>query len=228
MRKVFFLLVFSASLSPLFSQVFLGGGYGFSWMNAEGLNHSITRYNETRSFLTKNMEELSSMSGFNFEFEAFLESMFFSFNYSSRTSTLSSEGIINGQNFTRELSVGLSLIGIGLGFGNYDYGSGFAFLINTDFMAPSVYSQVSGNSEDEILTDIGLAVSPTIVFFTSLGDDSNIGIHFRAYYTHSILDQDYKDVNRRINPNTYEADNEADLTGAISGFGIEIKLGFVL
>ncbi|MBK8551745.1 MAG: hypothetical protein IPL53_12050 [Ignavibacteria bacterium] len=69
MKKILMLLCFITSISNANSQdekIYLTAGYNFNFPNASSVNFIIDRYNETRSYLTTKMDNINSMSGFDF------------------------------------------------------------------------------------------------------------------------------------------------------------------
>ncbi len=224
--KKLVIIFFLFSGTGLFAQFYLQAGYNASWVNADGLNKSVAHYNDTRSFLTKNMEEPGMMKGFGFTVGGMLDFLLFEMRYFSRSADISAEGNIEGQTVKRDLTFGADYFCLGTGFGSFEDDMGYAVGLSADFVFLNAKTTVTGGSETEALDEFSPNITP---FFILIGDPEGfpLGFTLRAYYSFSMLDTTFNDLNSVINPGTYEFTNNDEFSGSVNGFGIELTIGFV-
>ena len=227
MKKFLFIFLLSSIPSILSAQVWLTAGYGFSWLNSDGLNHIIDRYNSTRNYLSKDMEQPGAYSGFALNAGLNFISIQMDVRYSSRSTQISSEGTVNGTKFKREIDTDYSIYGFGIGFGSFDSNVGYSFGVDIELIFPGIVTRINPGVETEVdlASQFVTAVSPQFVLFVKLGDELPLAVSLRPYYTIGITDIDYKELNKTINPNTYQNDTEEDQKSKVGGFGIELQFG---
>ena len=227
MKKLFIIFLFVSMPSILYGQVWITAGYGFSWLNSDGINHIIERYNSTRNYLSKDMEQPGAYSGFALNAGLNFISIQMDVRYSSRSTQISSEGTVGGTNFKREIDVDYSIYGFGIGFGSFDSNIGYSIGVDIELISPGIVTRIDPGIETEVdmAGQFATAVSPQFVLFVKLGDELPLAVSLRPYYTIGISDIDYSDLNKTINPNTYQNDTEEDQKSKVGGFGIELQFG---
>ncbi len=215
---------------------YVAGGYNFLFPSASDLNYVIDRYNATRSYLTKKMDHVGTVSGPAFALGIGLinndNTLLIEGGATFRNSgKLSAEGVVSGVTGHRDLKITSTIINFGLG---YLFGAGkkfeYGIAMFTDIGSFKVKSRTynSGQAEPEY-TDItpdafttGLAFTPTGMF--NLNITNNIGISIRPFYYAQIFKQDLLELDKTLNPNTWPTDDTEKMDSeTLSGPGIDLK-----
>jgi len=228
MKKIIFFLFLLMLPSIASAQVWVTAGYGFSWLNSDGMNYVIDRYNSTRNFLTKDMEQPGVFSGFAFNAGLNFVNVQMDVRYSSRSTQITSEGNVSGTNFKREIDIDYDFYGFGIGFGDFNEAFGYSLGVDLEIVSPGMVTRIDPGTETEVdISQFATAVSPQFVFFIKFGNEIPLGISVRTYYTFGLTEIDYDKLNETINPNTYPNDPADKQSSKFSGFGIELQFGFL-
>jgi hypothetical protein len=229
MKKFLFIILLSSIPSILSAQVWVTAGYGFSWLNSDGFNYVIDRYNSTRNYLTNEMEQPGAFSGFAFNAGLNFVSIQMDVRYSFRSTQITSEGAVNGTNFKREVDIDYSFYGFGIGFGSFDRNIGYSFGVDIELVFPGIVTRINPGIETEVdmSSQFATAVSPQFVLFVKLGEELPLAVSLRPYYTFGIGEFDYSKLNETINPSTYLNDPTEKQSSKINGFGIELQFGLL-
>ena len=240
MKKILLLFFIFLSLNSSFSQdintkFYITGGYTFNFPNASSVNFIIDRYNNTRNYLTKKMDNINTLSGTDFSAGAILDldesAMLIEGGVTFKNSgTKYAEGTVSGENFQRDFKVYNFLVDIGFGYlFNYnkplDYGIGMFVDFGSFTYDTRIYKT---NETPPDYTDISPANSSALSFtpvaFLNINLNDHFGISVRPYYFAQILSMDLTDVHTALNPNTWQNDNASEYNSeTFSGFGVDLK-----
>ncbi len=231
MRKSILFLLISGAICPVFAQLgYFSVGYNGNIFKSEKLDFVIDRYNETRAYLDKTMDYPHYIDGLDLHFGGGSK-VIFDIGYAWRGAEVSASGIdASGINQQRDLKYK---------FGVWNFALAYNFLNSTDFMLALGYNQTLGSEkiesrvgpaadiENENYTDIIKSFSPAAEFFIQVGVPltERAGLLIKPYYHLNLVETDYGDVNRAINPATAAAD-DFELLSAPGGFGISIMAAF--
>ena len=225
MKKIFLgITLFFTITTTIFGQsMYLEGGFGMQFTKPDGLNFVVDRYNETRPFLTEEMEHFNNLDGFNYGFLAIVDHLAFEAIYTHRSQTRSAVGIdATNQEVERRLRAVMNGLGLGLGYGLTE--DGFSIIFSTRLNTSALRIRTKVGSTDEIGSqDWDEDIYNSLIFDL----DFNIKIILKyitiePYYTFDILPSlnNMAEVNETINPNTFQNDsNELPFQGR--GFGLK-------
>ena len=243
MNKIFVIVLLSlCSFGTAKSQdaeFFFSAGYNFSKPNLDGLNFVTKRYNETRTILTKNMEEFDMLKGFSITAGVELNKIaMFDLTYIQKVGDTYAEGVVNDTSFQRDLRVSLNSINIGGGvivFAN----KSFKTIVGTSVDIGSVGTQTRvypkneakpsyESTEDFVLNPTSntlFGLTPFLQFNINPGL-SNLDIVLKPYYQFMINEADFRDANRVLNPATFAGDEPEEMISRPNNYGIELKVSF--
>ncbi|MEM8559271.1 MAG: hypothetical protein AAGG50_15725 [Bacteroidota bacterium] len=206
-------------------------GYQAHFESPDGLNFVVGRYNETRNFLTSEMEPFDQFSGLTGSLGAYLAWLYFDLGFNRRAQERSAEGVLNGQatvrgvrttNYGVYLSAGVALAsnGVAAPFKMMAVTAG----MRSEFSATRFSTrtgpadQVGSLDWEEVENDLRFYVGPFVKF--TLGP-----LVVEPYY---LFDVDFSDLpsvgllslNEEINPSTFQRDPDPTYGGG--GFGLRI------
>jgi hypothetical protein len=228
MKKIYILLFVLSLPSIASAQIWVTAGYGFSWLNTDGANFIIDRYNGTRNYLSKELDRPGAFTGFGINGGLNFVSIQMDVRYNFRSTQLTSEGVVNGTNFKREIDMSFDSFGFGIGYGAFEDIIGYGIGATIEIIRPEISTKITGSSETEVdVTSFSTAVSPHVILMIKLGKDIPIGFSVRPYYTIGLDEIDYSDLNKTINPATYENDQAENQISTLKGFGIELQFGLM-
>jgi hypothetical protein len=194
-----------------------------------GLEYVVGRYNETRPWLSTQMESPRFFQGMSYSMEFYAAKRLLSFEWTGRRSDVRANGTNSNGNQTRELRYRINSWTMGFGKkmgkrkfgakGSY-YGLDLSMIILKD--ATRTYSEGQhipafepiGNSE------INLGFSP---FLQKVGKRFTL----KVYYQMMLLKNDYWDTNMAINSATWSRDPLDKLKGKTSSLGICLRYNLV-
>lgn len=228
MKKIYILLIV-LSLSPVLSaQVWVTAGYGFSWLNTDGADFVIDHYNGARNYLSKELDKPGAFTGFGINGGLNFFSIQMDVRYNSRSTQLTSEGVVNGTNFKREIDMSFDSFGLGFGYGAFEDMIGYSIGLTIDIISPEISTRITGSTETKVdITSFSTAVSPQVILMIKLSEDIPLGFSIRPYYTIGFDEIDYSELNKTINPATYANDQADDQVSKLKGFGIELQFGLI-
>ena len=99
MKKLYIFLIVLSLPSIASAQIWLTAGYGLSWLNTDGADFIIDRYNNTRNFLSKELNKPGVFTGFGINGGLNFVNIQMDVRYNFRSTQLTSEGVVNGANF---------------------------------------------------------------------------------------------------------------------------------
>lgn len=204
-------------------------GYQTHFMQSEGADFVVDRYNETRSFLTEEMRRFSYLDGLTFGSGiAFgVNAPFVEMGINFRGQTRFSEGTVSGVDFRRELRMKnhTFFLGLGLLLGNDNF-----------IIIPGVRGEIgklkyrtrideTDNIKSADWDEIHNEFSSYLSFYLKIP----IGlVVIEPYYSLDLIGEDVQfgleDVNEAINPNTFQNDPDP-LPFNGGGFGIRLVFG---
>lgn len=231
MRKSILFLLISGIICPVFAQLgYFSVGYNGNMFKSENLDFVIDRYNETRTYLDKTMDYPHYLDGLDLHIGGGSK-MLFDIGYAWRGAEVSANGIdATGVDQQRDLKYK---------FGVWNFALAYNFLNSTNFMLALGYNQTLGSEkiytrvgpatdiENENYEDIIKSFSPAAEFFVQIGVPltESVGLLIKPYYHLNLVETDYGDVNRMINPATAAAD-DYELPSKPMGFGISVMAAF--
>ncbi|MCF7912083.1 MAG: hypothetical protein K9M99_06125 [Candidatus Cloacimonetes bacterium] len=231
MKRLILILLFLVLASNLFSQVaYFGIGYNVSRGEYEGFNYAIDRYNETRDYLTDEMDHINLTHGMSFEVgyaaPGFLCGMAIQYNRAK----VEAKGIINDQKIQRDLK--LHELNIPFEFAIPSGENGFAFApgIGLNLMLwkyltrTGEVNEIDDKEYYESFPDVGMHAKLFIKFIFGGVEDSGIGLVVEPYYNLGFLDSEMWTLNEMLNPNTYS--NDPHKVEKFNQFGIKLSMFF--
>ena len=241
MKKIlaflFISLFFISDAMPQKANFFLAGGYNITKPNLDGLNFVTGRYNDTRTILTKNMEEFNSLGGFTVTAGVILNDIaMFDLTYIRKTGDVFAEGVVNDTNFRRDLAVSMNSVNLSGGVIVLSSNSiktiiGASVDIGSVGTKTRVYpldqSKPSYESTDDYVPNpisnmiFGLTPFAQVNINPGL---SSFEIMIKPYYQFMINESDFKDVNRVLNPVTFTIDDPEQMVTRANNYGVEVKL----
>lgn len=230
MRKLFILLLLGITYSSAPAQIF-GIGYNMSFARLNGMNYVVQRYNETRTYLDKTLDEFKFMDGFTINLGAVMsKGAFIDLAFSKAVKNHNAEGI-DGTGILQQRQLRVAMVDwiMGLGFampagetGSISFGGSFAvgrFKVKTRVGEKSSIKKVDWKDIMRVPT-----IRPGI--FLRIQTHSP-GICIEPYINFNTwLPVDVAPVNRHINPATAGAD-PTEIKEPLSGFGIRVKFGHI-
>lgn len=228
MKKIYILLIALCLPSIVSAQIWVTAGYGFSWLNTDGADFVIDKYNSTRNFLSKEMDMPGAFTGFGINGGLNFVNIQMDVRYNSRSTQLTSEGTVNGTNFKREIDMSFDSFGFGIGFGAFEGMIGYGIGATIEIISPEISTRITESPEMEVdITTFSTAISPHVILMIKLSEDIPVGFTIRPYYTIGLDEIDYSGLNETINPNTYSNDPAEDQVSKVKGFGIEVQFGLI-
>jgi len=222
--------------SNCFSQSF-AIGYRVGSGTFKPLDFVIDRYNQTRTaILTKNMDKITSLSGIVYSFGYNLGEGGFEVeipNLKSPTVTAETSTQI------RELYMKMSGFELNAFYGKqiFEQGPLFGFLggaISVDKSDPTIFTRIynkgaSAGDFGEVKAggSVGMGLGPFVAVHLALPSVIIFG-EVRPFYKFSITGADFYDVNRALNPNTWFNDDVESLSGSMSYYGVNAKIGITV
>ncbi len=226
------LFAFQAQSNAQEAALGLRGGYNMFFSTPDGLNYIVDRYNETRPFLTEEMEHFSYLDGFTYHFFGGLANFLVEAGYDHRSQTRFARGIdASGFNQERQLRMVLNTGNLGLAY---------SFIADEDaFVSAGVRSNIGPL---RIKTRIGSEDEVGDLEWEEIYDDIYMDFEFNLklvmqgfsiepYYTvgldsFSDMVHNLQEVNQALNPNTHQNDPET-ISLKANGFGIRIMFAFM-
>lgn len=236
---IFISLFTVATAKSQHAEFYFAGGYNFSKPNLDGINFVTKRYNETRTIITKDMEEFDMLKGFSITAGVELNKIaMFDLTYIQKVGDTYAEGVVNDTSFRRDLRISMNSVNIGGGVIVYA-NRNFKTIVGTSIDIGSIGTQTRVYPQDqpkpsyESTDDFVLNPTSNTIFgltpflqFNINPGLSNLDIILKPYYQFMINEADFKDVNRVINPATFSADNPDDMISRPNNYGIELKVSF--
>lgn len=243
MKKIFFLIFLFAVSQNVFSQspvnVYAGIGYNLSSGKIDPLDYVISRYNETRSYLTKKMESPSGLKGMSFSMGFYTSSVLIDFEYTvKRSSIISAEGTTGGSEKRRELKIYGKSFNTGVNYilylKDFNIMPGLSFDWNFMPVESRVYDVNDPNPPDfEIasaetgtsFSNSSWQISPNVHIDYLMSE--NFVLSLKPYYSIGLTKLDYTYLNKNLNNTTYQNDPEDKTSSSFSSFGILLKLKYL-
>ncbi len=210
---------------------YVGVGYNVSFASNSGISNIIGEYNRSRPWLSEKMGDLSLMHGFSASFGTMIYPFMMELKYDQRSATLNASGVPTASSSNtkvdRELIVNAQSITLGLSmpvFTGADNMLTVWFGGSLDFVLPKIKTKASTESdykEFKYSTEYAFSAYPTIMYEVA---GTNVIVLARPYYMLSVLGDDYEDLNRHLNANTYSRLEYDQTEGGFSNFGIELQV----
>jgi hypothetical protein len=223
MKRIALIALFLICSFSAFSQMFVNfeAGYNAQLGSPEGLNYIVQRYNETRNFLTEEMEPFNRMDGLAVSF-CFVYGAYIDIGFIGRSQKRFATATVNGEELKRYLRLRNNGMSIGLGIPLLTDHVKIIPGTRLDFCFPRISSRVasdSGNEEDweDLYTSTTTYVAPFLKVI--LGP-----VNLEPYYAFGDRKLgNIAEVNRALNPNTYDND-PPDIPFNHRGWGFRVTL----
>lgn len=202
-------------------------GYTLGKAKFDSLNYIIDRYNETRNFLDKEMDNITFPNGFAISFGGGGNHILYDFTWSGKHRTVSAQGVDGtGVLVQRDLKFRWNTFNMGLGFvagGNSKIGAGFSF----DAGSAKIFTRVGPADEvgsmDYTRVEKELLLGGSVFLHFLLGGGQGPGLIVKPYYQFPYWRVDLLNVNSTINPSTYFNDSGNQAT-SFANFGVTLML----
>lgn len=217
------------SLSSFSQSMNIGIGYNIgTHTKVGGLDYVVGRYNDTRPWLSKKMEDPGFFRGMSYSMDYYYLNSLMSFEWIGRKSDFSASGVSSAGDFTRDYRLKMNSWNFGLGRkmkkksgakGNY-LGMDFNMIIIKNYTRVYKTGDHIPDYEQIDEWDLSLGISPFI---------QHVGTRFttKIYYQLSYLKNDYWYANRAINSNTWSADPYEKIKGNSRSLGLCVKYNLV-
>ncbi len=243
-KRIFLVAItFIITMPSAFSQsmkIFGGLGFSASRGSYKGLNFVLDRYNQTRqgqsgaANVNTSMGNIRFLSGVSWQFgllvlpdedEGLL--LYTGINRIGRAgSTYATVTNINGGTDRRDVRFTANSVNFELGLGgSYDYYMGMVGG-SLDLITTKAYTKINGGDYKNVMKDDAIGLSFFIDFSVSVSEFVAVGI--KPYWQLVIIETDFTDLNRAINPATYSRDDYKDATSPTSNVGAQVQLRFIV
>ena len=242
-RILLIAITFVFAMPAAFSQsIKLIGGLGFNASRGSyrGLNFVLDRYNQTRqgqagaAKVNTQMGNINLQTGIGWQFgllvlpdedEGLL--LYTGINRIGRAgSTYATVTNINGGTDRRDVRFTANSVNFELGLGgSYDYYMGMVGG-SLDLITTKAYTKINGGDYKNVMKDDAIGLSFFIDFSVSVSEYVAVGI--KPYWQMVIIETDFTDLNRAINPATYSRDDYSDVSSSTSNFGAQLQLRFIV
>lgn len=229
MRRLFVCVGLLLISSMAFCQViYLGGGYNVSQGEYSSFNYVIQRYNETRDYLSSEMDEINLAHGMSFDFGYATPGFLGGFGLQYNRAKTSAVGTVNEVKMQRDLKLHMLHFPLELAYLHSLDGFAWAPGIGISFLFWKYLTRVgeSSNIDDKEYykapADMGIHTKFFVKFIIGGVEDGGMGVVIEPFYMLGLIDSDMWDMNQQLNPETYDDDPEK--TEPFTQFGIQIKL----
>ncbi|NTW33737.1 MAG: hypothetical protein HGB12_14145 [Bacteroidetes bacterium] len=233
--SVFILLqVFSINYVNSQSFGYFSGGYNRAYTNLKNLNYVIDRYNETRTWLSSKMENITYLDGISFNSGGGGKKSFFDMSWSNRSVIKIAQGDNGSGMGERELKLRMNSFSFSEGFmiGGIDGFLPIYFGISMDLCQLKVFTRSAslGELKNEEYIVAYKKFLPATSFFlqhiiTARAKKGGIGLLLKPYVQIPWYSVDFLNVNSTINPNTYLND-APELKDWPINYGFVVNLAF--
>ena len=206
-----------------------GGNVGFGYnvgyhLSNKGMNFVLDRYNETRSYLSAKMSKPNVYRGFTFYSDVYFRKSMFDFDITINKSYGFAEGVDNTKSLVhRDIKFKVSSFAIGYAkkiidkkkiMGVYMGADWNTAILRTDSRKYTVGQDIP--EYEKVKWDVNLGFTPYLQW---------VGNRFstKAYLRLLVLKNDYYELNRYLNPNTYTKDNYRDEEGRLASIGFALR-----
>ncbi len=225
--------------------IYYSGGYNLSETNLDGLNYFINSYNDQRTHLTRNLNEINLTHGFTVSGGIIIaKNLVIDIGFTQRRGYSYSDETLQGdQPYKRELLARINTIGIGIGKYIF-WKDGYKLLVgsNIDFGKVVLRTRLYNTNDQTVpgYADVGaefgpdfennnnlIAVTPYAQFsYTPWGKQFEIVI--KPYYQFQTKESYFEYVNQAWNPHTYQNDSPEATKNFVNSFGIQLKLNVLM
>ncbi len=233
--SIVFILFFIIYKPAAKAQLYIEFGYNAGFpTNLSNFNYVIDRYNETRTYLDKQMGHINYLDGTTFSVGGVLGSLLLGCGYTAGGQKKYAETTdSNGDIIRRDLWVKTRMLDMDFGaaFGDFDKTSFFigtrmslgGFTVNT---RSGLKSELNDAEWKKINPWGDLLFTGGIFFRMQL---TNPGIYIQPYFNFTpgkLFQSDVTEINEVLNPNTYQND-PSPLMVNYNTFGIKIGMAII-
>jgi hypothetical protein len=228
------LSLFSVSLHAQ-AGLYVGGGYNLSFTNYKTVNSIIARYNETRPGLSKKMDRFNLLHGpaILFGVQMGKDSKYAAnFDFGHYGNVVSSSYTnASGQINTTDLQLKTDMFSLSFGafpevWDKLKFGFGLSlFYGHYQFsLRSSEYAYTNPSTFTPVAEYSALGVAPMMQFF--IGLTKNLFLHVKPYYNFDVTLSDIYELNKKLNPATYQQDRDLNYEQRFNNFGLYGGLAF--
>lgn len=210
---------------------FTSFGYGLSIPKYYNLNKVLGYYNATRPYLVTRMGKITATSGFDITLGSTNDNFLLEFSYSIRGARTFGVDSIQGYTERQDIQIRSQFLGAGLSTRVFTKNRVKLYMGGTilfgwegiyarryrDFDA--VRPPMTAVGKPDLL--LGITIAPQIHYL--LDKAGRFRLVARPYFFLDFLEAYYGDLNKTINPNTYQNNNNNSLYGFPTCIGAELK-----
>jgi hypothetical protein len=214
---------------------FTSFGYGISLPHHRVLNRVVDNYNTTRTNIKRPMPHFIDTHGFDISIGSMGKGYLLEYGYSQRSR--GNYGIDSIQNFTEQRTIRLKNYMMNMGiatrvcsknrFTLYAGGAvmgGFEVITSGSYRSYDAYKQPLKH----VSTNFMLGLSASAQLHYKIDKAGRIGVLVKPYFFAEFLECYYGDLNKTINPLTYQNNDNNNLYGFTHMFGVEFKAYVVI
>lgn len=228
MKKIFITLLILWAGTSFSQTVYFGAGYNLASGGFDDLNYVIDRYNETRSYLTTEMDNIHFNKGTVFSFGMAPGGFIYEFGIQYNRAKTFARGVDATQTEQqRDLYLRLWNLYMDFGFPITEEGVAIAPGFGWDLTTVKFLTRVAPPDEikDVDKTKSNMELGMHVRFFLKIimggTDDGGAGLMIEPYYSLGIMAADLSQLNEELNPATWQSDPE-DLKEKYSFFGVRL------
>ena len=203
-------------------------GYNMHFMKPDGPNFVVDRYNETRTFLTDDLDQFGYFDGFTLGWgiSGGPGTPYFEVGLNGRAQKRHAEGTVSGIDYRRDLKIRNHTIYLGLGLVT---GDGAILIPGVRGEFGNLKARTRIGTIDDYKSEDWEEVHDSFAFYLTGFVKIAVGLFvIEPYYSFDLLSGNsvdgFESVNQAINPNTYQNDPDP-LPFDGGGFGIRLVFG---
>lgn len=208
----------------------LGGGWHFSQTSSDGFDRMIELFNQNAGNTQIQLPELKQMSGPSGVLSIYGNvadgkgpRILVELGYRGYSKKIeNTEQLPSIHMKIHEMSLGLGSLFIQST--NFDWGIGAAF--NGGLMQYEANKRFGQDKESLTHGEFTAGISVFAPIYIGFGKESTVALSIRPYYQYRLIKNDFKQLNRFINPNTYQEITPETLESPLHSMGVEVQLLF--
>jgi hypothetical protein len=230
-------LFFLARVTVQGQDIYFGAGYSVSYWPLKGLNNVIDQYEESRKYYppsqnpegesTSSTGSINLLSGFSASFGYLFKSdMNLEVKYMNRGSQQWTSQVITDKGGSFERAINVNTNSLGFGISKLFPGKKRDFIMGGTIN----FTNLSLDLSESSISDYGI-VNQTMIgfmifskFIYKFGPKSPLGFSFNPYLHFNLTDVDFSQLNKAINPITYNQISSNEVQGARLNLGMEVQL----
>ncbi len=213
----------------VFAQVgFFGMSYNIGYGEFQDFNYVVDRYNETRPYLTQEMDHIELTHGMSFDFGYALPGFLCGMGLQYNRAKVSAIGIIDEEKVQRDLKIHAVNIpfDFAIAIGEYGFswapGIGFNFMLWKYLSRTGKPSKIDDYEYHKASADMEIHMKLFTKFIFGGVTESGWGLIFEPYYNLGLIGSDMTSMNRDLNPETYINDHKK--SEKFSHYGVRLMV----